>query len=73
VWIDPLTLKSVRDEPIPSAQLAAFRTWRNGVLAGLQTGKLPEGFNMPGGTRGPETRLAVQEIDSQLPAGSVAR
>jgi murein DD-endopeptidase MepM/ murein hydrolase activator NlpD len=71
-WIDPLTLKSVRDEPIPSTQLAAFRNWRNGVLTGLQTGKLPEGFRMPGGT-GPETRLAVQEIDSQLSAGSVAR
>jgi murein DD-endopeptidase MepM/ murein hydrolase activator NlpD len=75
VWIDPLTLKSVRDEPIPSAQLAAFRTWRNGVLAGLQTGKLPEGFRMPGDIAGggPEARLAVQEIDSQLPVGSVAR
>jgi murein DD-endopeptidase MepM/ murein hydrolase activator NlpD len=71
-WIDPLTLKSVRDEPIPSTQLAAFRTWRNGVLAGLRTGKLPNGFHMPGGS-GPETRLAVQEIDSQVPAGSVAR
>lgn len=71
-WIDPLTLKSVRDEPIPSSQLAAFRTWRNGVLTGLQTGKLPNDFHMPGGA-GPETRLAVQEIDSQLPAGSVAR
>lgn len=74
-WIDPLTLKSVRDEPIPSTQLAAFRTWRNGVLAGLRTGKLPNGFHMPGGIGGdrPETRLAVQEIDSQVPAGSVAR
>jgi murein DD-endopeptidase MepM/ murein hydrolase activator NlpD len=71
-WIDPLTLKSVRDEPIPSTQLAAFRNWRNGVLTGLRTGKLPDGFHMPGGG-GPETRLAVQEIDSQLPAGSVAR
>jgi murein DD-endopeptidase MepM/ murein hydrolase activator NlpD len=72
-WIDPLTLKSVRDEPIPSTQLAAFRNWRNGVLTGLQTGKLPEGFRMPGGGHSPETRLAIQEIDSQLSAGSVAR
>lgn len=71
-WIDPQTLKSVRDEPIPSTQLAAFRTWRNGVLAGLRTGKLPKGLHMPGGSA-PETRLAVQEIDSQAPAGSVAR
>lgn len=74
-WINPLTLKGVRDEPIPSTQLAAFRTWRNGVLAGLRTGKLPNGFHMPGGIGdgSPETRLAVQEIDSQAPAGSVAR
>jgi murein DD-endopeptidase MepM/ murein hydrolase activator NlpD len=75
-WIDPLTLKSVRDEPIPTTQLAAFRNWRNGVLAGLQTGRLPEGFHMPGGVGAgarPETRLAVQDVDSQLPAGSVAR
>ncbi len=71
-WIDPLTLKGVRDEPIPTTQLAAFRTWRNGVLTGLRTGKLPNGFHMPGGA-GPETRLAVQEIDSPASAGSVAR
>ena len=31
-WIDPLTLKSVRDEPIPHSQLASFRSWRNEVL-----------------------------------------
>ncbi|MES1242309.1 MAG: peptidoglycan DD-metalloendopeptidase family protein [Acidobacteriota bacterium] len=62
-WIDPLTLKSVRDEPIPATQLASFRTWRNGVLTGLQTGRLPEGFHVPGNGR-PETRLAVQEIES---------
>jgi murein DD-endopeptidase MepM/ murein hydrolase activator NlpD len=66
-WIDPLTLKSVRDEPIPRTQLAAFRNWRNGVLTGLQTGKLPEGFRMPG--RGTETRLAVQEIEAQPQVG----
>ena len=75
-WIDPLTLKSVRDEPIPSTQLAAFRSWRNGVLSGLRTGKLPEGFHMPGspgGETGPDTRLAVQEIESQAPDTSVAR
>ncbi len=76
-WIDPLTLKSVRDEPIPVAQLASFRTWRSGVLSGLETGKLPKGFRVPGGidgARGPETRLAVQELDvARPPAGSVAR
>jgi murein DD-endopeptidase MepM/ murein hydrolase activator NlpD len=69
-WIDPLTLKSVRDEPIPTSQLAAFRHWRSGVLEGLQTGKLPNGFTRP------ETRLAVQEAAAQPqagPAGITAR
>ncbi|MGH9360781.1 MAG: peptidoglycan DD-metalloendopeptidase family protein, partial [Thermoanaerobaculia bacterium] len=28
-WIDPLSLKSVRDEPIPSGQVAAFRAYRD--------------------------------------------
>lgn len=67
-WIDPLSLKGVRTEPIPVNQLAAFRTWRSGVLTGLQTGKLPKGF------RDPETRLAVHELEApQSQAGPVAR
>jgi murein DD-endopeptidase MepM/ murein hydrolase activator NlpD len=35
-WIDPLSLKSVRDEPIPSARLASFRSWRDDLRAGME-------------------------------------
>lgn len=65
-WINPLTLKSVRDEPIPHGQLASFRSWRNTVLAGIRSGspspnlRLPWGGS-PGGVQGPDTRLAVQD------------
>jgi hypothetical protein len=65
-WIDPLTLKSVRDEPIPNSQLASFRSWRNSVLASIKSGspspnlRLPWGGG-PIGSDGPDTRLAVQD------------
>jgi murein DD-endopeptidase MepM/ murein hydrolase activator NlpD len=75
-WIDPLTLKSVRDEPIPTSQLASFRSWRNDVLAGLQSGTLPPDFRLPGGrgARATEPELAVQGLDfSRAPVGTVAR
>jgi murein DD-endopeptidase MepM/ murein hydrolase activator NlpD len=47
-WIDPLTLKSVRDEPIPASRLASFRSWRDNLRAGLRTGVLPRGMQVPG-------------------------
>jgi murein DD-endopeptidase MepM/ murein hydrolase activator NlpD len=40
-WIDPLTLRGVRDEPIPSAQLVSFHSWRDGVKHGLERGTVP--------------------------------
>lgn len=71
-WIDPLTLKGVRDEPIPVSQLAAFRGWRKEVLAGMQSGKLPPELGRAG--RGPETRLATQVLaTAQAPATLTAR
>lgn len=80
-WIDPLTLKSVRDEPIPTGQLASFRSWRNTVLASIKSGspspnlRLPWGGG-PVGSDGPETRLAVQDGGlraDDLPRTEVAR
>jgi murein DD-endopeptidase MepM/ murein hydrolase activator NlpD len=47
-WIDPLTLKSVRDEPIPASRMASFRSWRDNLRAGLRTGVLPRGLQVPG-------------------------
>jgi murein DD-endopeptidase MepM/ murein hydrolase activator NlpD len=48
-WINPLDLKSVRDEPIPSYKLASFRTWRNELLSSFETGVAPRlpGFDRP--------------------------
>ncbi len=46
-WVDPLTLKGVRDEPIPGYRMASFRSWRNDLRTGLRTGVLPRGFQMP--------------------------
>lgn len=56
-WIDPLTLKSVRDEPIPVSRLAAFRSWRDNLRTGLRTGVLPRGLQVPG--LAPDTQLAT--------------
>jgi murein DD-endopeptidase MepM/ murein hydrolase activator NlpD len=39
-WIDPLTLRGVR-EPIPAAQLASFRSWRDGLKRDLDRGTVP--------------------------------
>ncbi|MEA2561246.1 MAG: hypothetical protein QOH06_2750 [Acidobacteriota bacterium] len=72
-WIDPLTLKSVRDEPIPSSQLASFRSWKNEVLASLQRGTPSPNLRIPGTTRGPETVLAVQDAAIDQAAGQLAR
>jgi murein DD-endopeptidase MepM/ murein hydrolase activator NlpD len=72
-WIDPLTLKSVRDEPIPSSQLASFRSWRNEVLASLQRGTASPNLRIPGTNQGPETVLAVQDAVLDPAAGQLAR
>lgn len=60
-WIDPLTLKSVRDEPIPSSRMASFRAWRDELRAGMRGGDLPRGFNVPGTERRPETQYATTQ------------
>src|SRR5436305_4605778 len=43
-WLDPLSLKGVRDEPIPPYQLASFRGWRDAVRTSLATGVIPGSF-----------------------------
>jgi murein DD-endopeptidase MepM/ murein hydrolase activator NlpD len=55
-WIDPLTLKGVRDQPIPRAQLAAFDSWRDSVRSGLERGVVPAVLAAPGSRS--ETMLA---------------
>jgi murein DD-endopeptidase MepM/ murein hydrolase activator NlpD len=56
-WIDPLTLKGVRDEPIPASRLATFRAWRDNLRTGLREGTLPRGMQVPGLDAG--TRMAA--------------
>jgi murein DD-endopeptidase MepM/ murein hydrolase activator NlpD len=74
-WIDPLTLKGVRDEPIPSASLAAFRSWRDELRAGLRDDRLAQAIRLPGlqGFRGRETQLAVGNAAPQGSRSGVAR
>ena len=69
-WIDPLSLKSVRDEPIPSSRMASFRSWRDDLRTGMRGGEMPRGFNVPG-MELPETRYATAP-EARPQAGSVA-
>jgi murein DD-endopeptidase MepM/ murein hydrolase activator NlpD len=46
-WIDPLTLKGVRDEPIPQARLAAFDSWRDSLRSSLERGSVPASLALP--------------------------
>jgi murein DD-endopeptidase MepM/ murein hydrolase activator NlpD len=71
-WIDPLGLTSVRDEPIPTSRLAAFRSWRNELRAGLETGVISKDLHVPGI---PDTQLAAREMAAAPRAsrGAVAR
>jgi murein DD-endopeptidase MepM/ murein hydrolase activator NlpD len=68
-WIDPLTLKSVRDEPIPATRLAAFRSWRDQLRAGLRDGRLAQGLRIPGR----ETQVAAGATAPQPSSSGVAR
>jgi murein DD-endopeptidase MepM/ murein hydrolase activator NlpD len=66
-WIDPLTLKGVRDEPIPSYRMASFRAWRDDLRTGLRTGALPPGFKLP------ETLLAAGGSVAGAASGALTR
>jgi murein DD-endopeptidase MepM/ murein hydrolase activator NlpD len=70
-WIDPLTLTSVRDEPIPASRLASFRNWRDNLRTGMRDGVLPRGINVPGLEA--ETRLATGNAAPKAPARELAR
>src|SRR6185369_12629659 len=71
-WIDPLSLKGVRADPIPTFKLASFHTWRNQLLSAFQTGAVP---NLPGFDRQTQRAAAVVPAPaSQSPRpGAVAR
>jgi murein DD-endopeptidase MepM/ murein hydrolase activator NlpD len=70
-WIDPLSLKGVRAEPIPAARLASFRSWRNELLASFQNGVAP---HLPGfDAAAQDSRYAVADAAPQQRPGAVAR
>jgi murein DD-endopeptidase MepM/ murein hydrolase activator NlpD len=65
-WIDPLSLKSVRDEPIPAHKLASFRAYRDELRAAIANGA-PQELGLP---RRLDTQLAVHEAAGQKQAGT---
>jgi len=70
-WIDPLSLKGVRAEPIPAYRLASFRSWRNELLASFQSGVAPR---LPGlGNRATPSYAVTADAAPQQRPGAVAR
>ncbi|HXO22717.1 MAG TPA: peptidoglycan DD-metalloendopeptidase family protein [Thermoanaerobaculia bacterium] len=69
-WIDPLSLKGVRDEPIPDYKLASFHTWHAEIVTCLANGVVPKSL---GPEPLPETRLAVGRSQPETPASTIAR
>jgi len=70
-WIDPLSLKSVRDEAIPSSRLAAFRSWRDELRSGLRDGIVSRDLRIPGAA--PESQYATNDAAPRAQRGSIAR
>jgi len=66
-WIDPMSLKSVRDEPIPSYRLASFRAYLGELRASLKTGTAPK-VPLPGSGR--DTQLAATDAAPEPKRGS---
>jgi murein DD-endopeptidase MepM/ murein hydrolase activator NlpD len=70
-WIDPLSLQGVRDEPIPSYQLASFRSWRNEIRASMERGLVPPSLKS---RLAPSLERAIgTDVPPQPLAGAVAR
>jgi murein DD-endopeptidase MepM/ murein hydrolase activator NlpD len=46
-WIDPLSLKGVRDEPLSSSQLVSFHSWLDSVRASLESGIVAASLTLP--------------------------
>lgn len=69
-WIDPLSLHGVRDEPIPSYQLASFRSWKNEILASMESGRVTASLRSQV-VRAPER--AIGGARERSVAGALAR
>jgi murein DD-endopeptidase MepM/ murein hydrolase activator NlpD len=57
-WVDPLSLKGVRDEPLSQIQLASFLTWRDSVRSSMANGVIAAGLTLPAHRPAEMTRLA---------------
>jgi murein DD-endopeptidase MepM/ murein hydrolase activator NlpD len=68
-WVDPLSLKGVRDEPIPTSQLASFRAWRDDIRISMTRGIVSPGLAVPG----EDVRLAVGGPANPARPSAVAR
>jgi murein DD-endopeptidase MepM/ murein hydrolase activator NlpD len=72
-WVDPLTLKGVRDEPIPGYRMASFRSWRDNLRTGLRTGALPRGFQVPAAQLAAKPGTAGKTAAGQAAGSALAR
>ena len=72
-WIDPLTLKSVRDEPIPTTRLTAFRSWRDELRAGLRGATFARDLRIPGLPAQPQLAAAKGAAASRAEHETLAR
>jgi murein DD-endopeptidase MepM/ murein hydrolase activator NlpD len=72
-WIDPLSLKGVRDEPLSQVQLAAFLSWRDTVRSSMETGVIAPGLTLPA-TPPAETPIRLARLGSRRgrPSGKAA-
>ncbi len=74
-WIDPLGLTSVRDQELPSRQLASFRGWRDAIRRAWSSGRVEALGRVPGiGTPIPATpQIAGRRVPSAPSATVLAR
>jgi hypothetical protein len=74
-WIDPLSLKSVRDEPIPQYQLASFRSWIDELRASMESGRVSPALKARAAQVPQRAIEAVAPTSPALPpvAGALAR
>lgn len=73
-WIDPLSLKGVRDVPIPVTRLASFRSWRDGLRTDMRAGGvLARNLRIPGLSPTPHTQMAVGNAAPPSARTQVAR
>jgi murein DD-endopeptidase MepM/ murein hydrolase activator NlpD len=73
-WIDPLSLHGVRDEAIPSYQLASFRSWRDEIRTSMESGRVTAALRSRVAPMAPSTtERAIGGARERSLAGVLAR